>query len=235
MRRLAQAIAVMLLALLTTWQPLWAAGRSAVRLIPQEKVTLLEDGKPTRQFRSEVPLPEGLTLRSSGKCLLQADGLQLMAQDKAVFALNQNERRWDLAIRSGRIDFTLRADARPVAFHTPAGLLETEQALVPASTGGLIKGYVEVQKDRTSLVVEEGALRLRTAQGVQLAQNGQPIILAQFGEIPAGEAIAAAGAATGGGTAGAIAGGASTAAIFSAAGLHASGATKGGGGEVSPF
>lgn len=237
MRKLTAVLLPLLVALPAAWQPLCAAEQSAVRLIPLQQVTLLKDGKPAQQFKSEVPLPEGLTLASSGKCLLQTNGLQLMAYDKTVFAVQQADRQWDLSLKTGRIDFTLRADTKPIAFRTPHKLLQTQPALVPASTDGLIKGYVKVAADRTEFVVEQGALRVSTSQGTQLLRNGQSIVLAQAGGVPAPTIPPVVGGTTGGITAGVIAGSTATAGIATSSVLFGTGVVggAGGGGEVSPF
>jgi len=237
MRRLTAVLLPLLVALLAAWQPLYAAEQSAVRLIPLQQVTLLKDGKPAQQFRSEVPLPEGLMLASSGKCLLQTKGLQLTAYDKTIFAVRQADRQWDLSIKTGRIDFALRADTKPIAFRTPNQLVQTEPALVPASTGGLIKGYVKVTADRTEFVVQQGALRVTTSEGTQLLQNGRSIVLAQAGGIPVGGTPPVVGGTTGGISAGVIAGSTATAGIATTSALFGTGAVggAGGGGEVSPF
>lgn len=229
MRKTVGAGIFVLAVLLMVGQPVWAASGTPVQLVPFGKVTLLENGKPAQQFKSAMPLPQGLMLMSSGKSLLQANGLQLMAHDKAVFALQQGSKHWNLSIKSGRIDFALRPNAEPITFHTPNDLLQTRQAVVSASSNGLIKGYVEVAGGHTKLAVAQGALRVTSSHGSQVVQNGHTLVLAQAMGT-AGAAGAATGTAapvvTSGLTTGVITGGVGVAAIGVGAGSAASGVFK---------
>lgn len=154
------------------------AGEPVARLIPGGMVSMVVDGKEVNRFKSEVPLPDGLLMVGEGNCVVQTRGLQLMVHDKSVFALSESAKNWNLTIRKGHVDFALRADAKPVTFRTPHDVLETRQAMVKASTAGLVRGYIEVTETGTSLVVTDGALKATGSKGTQIIEAGNGIRLA---------------------------------------------------------
>ena len=162
------------------------AGKPMVRMIPMGKVSLLSNGKEVRQFKSEVPLPDGLLMVGEGQCVIQSSGLQLVVQKDAIFALEEQTNHWNLSIKQGRIDFALRADAKPVTFRTPHDVIQTQQATVDANSDGLIKGFVLVTKDETQLGMLEGTLRASGSGGSRIVGAGKGISLAQANPPGAG-------------------------------------------------
>lgn len=210
MKKISEFLAIVLVAALVA-QPMVAMAGSPNRLVPTGNVSVLANGKEVNRFKSEMPLPEGLLMACSGSCLVQTQGLQLVAQDQAVFALTDGEKNYDMTVKSGRVDFAIRAEAKPVAFHTPQDLIRAEQAIVPAGTNGLVRGYVTVSDTGTELNVQEGALQVVSQNGTQTVKPGQPmIILAQAqmnGEKDKKDKKAAGAVVAGGGAAGAAAGG----------------------------
>jgi hypothetical protein len=251
----ASKTAIILLAMCLVVQPVLSWAGPGARVIPTGKVSLLSDGKEVNQFQSEMPLPEGSLMLCNGSCLVQMPGIQLVAQDKAVFALAEGKERWDLSVKSGQVHFAMRADAKPVSFHTPHDTLQTEQALVPASSTGMVRGSIMVTEAESVLAIEEGALQVMSADGTMLVQPGQTIRLAQAQMTPqqskekqeqdkkkagavivgAGAAGAGAGAAAGAGIAGPIIAGAVVAGIaVNAAAVGTSGFSGGGAQAVSP-
>jgi hypothetical protein len=175
---------VLVVAALFVLQPVLAMAASPVRVIPTGKVSVLSDGKEASQFRSEMPLPQGSMLACDGKCLVQTQGLQLVARDKAIFALSEAQSKWDLAVKSGSIDFAISANAKQLAFHTARDLIEVQEAIIPASSDGLVRGTIAVTEDQTKLTVHQGALRIAGQDGEQLIQSGQFITLAQAKVAP---------------------------------------------------
>lgn len=167
------------LAALFVAQPMLALAASPARLIPAGTVSVLENGKEVNRFKSEMPMPQGLTMAVNGKCIIQSQSLQLVAQDEAVFALTEAESRYDLTVKSGRVDFAMRSEAKPVSFHTPHDLIRAERAIVPAGGNGLVRGFITVTKDGTELSVQEGALQVVSSDGTQLIEPGHSIVLAQ--------------------------------------------------------
>lgn len=176
------------LAALMIVQPVPASAESVLRLIPTGTVNLVEDGKSVGSFRSEMPLPQGMLMACKGSCIVQSQSLQLVARDEAVFALAEAAERWDLTVKTGRVDFTMRSQVKPVTFHTPHDTLQTQQVIVPAGNNGLVRGYVVVTDGSTELHVTEGALQMTTRNGSQRVHPGHSIQLAQAVIAPPGEA-----------------------------------------------
>ena len=178
MKKMSKMCIVSLAALFVA-QPMLATAGSSARLIPAGSVRVMDNGKEINNFKSEMPMPQGLTMAVNGKCIVQSQSLQLVAQDQAVFALNEAESRYDLTIKSGRVDFAMRPEAKPVSFHTPHDLIQSEQAIVPAGNAGLVRGFVTVSEEKTELSIQEGALQVMSSDGTQLVQPGHSIVLAQ--------------------------------------------------------
>ncbi len=235
MKKICEMFVLVLVAVMIG-QPLAAFAGSSPRMIPGEKVSILADGKEVNQFRSEMPVPQGTMMACSGSCIIQSQDLQLVARDKAVFALTEERSQWDLTVKTGRVDFAMRSEAKPVSFNTPHDTIRTEQVIVPASSEGLVRGFVSVTDKGTELSVQEGALQVVNQNGSQLVQPGHSILLAQA-VIPASPAPAATagGAGAAGFTTGQIVGlgvmGAGAVAIATTAAVVAS---DSGGTDVSP-
>jgi hypothetical protein len=182
-----KSISRMLIAILTALlvvQPLISWAGAGAHIIPQGQVSLLADGKEVNQFKSEMPLPEGTMMLCNGKCLVQTQNIQLVAQDQAVFALTENAGRWDLIVKSGQVDFAMQNGAKPMAFHTPHDTIQAERAILPASSAALVRGSIMVTEKETAMTVREGALQVMGRDGVQLVQPGQSIRLAQSQMTP---------------------------------------------------
>lgn len=171
-------MALVMASLLVGLPTLATAGKPVVRMIPMGKVSLLSNGKEVRQFKSEVPLPDGLLMVGEGQCVIQSSGLQLVVHDKAIFALEEQGNQWNLNIKQGRVDFAMRPDAKPVTFITPHDVINTQQAIAKAGSDGLIKGFVTVTKDETQLGMLEGSLRASGTKGSRVIDEGKGISLA---------------------------------------------------------
>jgi hypothetical protein len=172
---------IAVLAALLVIQPMLSWAGQGARVIPEGKVSLLADGKEINQFQSEMPLSEGSMMLCNGRCLVQTQNIQMVAQDQAVFALAEGKAYWDLTVKSGQVDFSMRADAKPIAFHTPLDTIQTAQALVPASNTGMVKGSIKVTEKESVLNIQEGALQVMAPDGTQLVQSGQAVRLAAAG------------------------------------------------------
>ena len=159
-------------------------GGDRARVIPQGKVSLLEEGKEATQFQSELPLPEGTLMLCNGNCLVQTQNLQLVAQDRAIFALAEGKARWDLTVKSGQVDFAMRADAKPISFHTPLDTIQMEQAIVPVSGAAMVRGSIKVGEAESVLSVQEGSLQVMGPDGTVLVQPGYGVRLAQTQSQP---------------------------------------------------
>jgi hypothetical protein len=172
---------IAVLATLLVVQPMLAWAGQGARVIPEGKVSLLADGKEINQFQSEMPLSEGSLMLCNGRCLVQTQSIQLVAQNQAVFALAEGNAHWDLTVKSGQVDFAMRTDAKPISFHTPLDSIQTERAVVPASTSSMVRGSIKVTEKEAVLSMQEGALQVMAPDGTQLLQPGQGIRLAAAG------------------------------------------------------
>jgi hypothetical protein len=148
------------------------------------------------------------------------------------------------------VDFALRTGAKPISFHTPHDTIQTGRAIMPASSGAVVRGSLTVTETESVLALHEGALQVMTPDGTQLLQPGQGVHLAQTQTPPpqtqekkdekkdkAGAAVPAAGGATYGGlsaTTWAIIG--AVVVVGAVAGIAAAASSSGGGGTaVSGF
>ncbi len=177
---------VLVLATVMVLQPVLSWAGSGARVIPQGKVSLLEEGKEVTQFQSELPLPEGTLMLCKGICLVQTQSVQLVAQDQAVFALTEGKSRWDLTVKSGQIDFTIRPDGKPISFHTPHDSIPMERAIMPASGTAMLKGSIQVSANESLLSIHEGTMQVMSPDGTMLVEPGQGLRLAAAGTTAAG-------------------------------------------------
>jgi len=224
----AKRAALLAAAVLMAFQPVWAG--SGALLVPQGSVKILPTGAVVD---SRMPVPEGVMMACSGRCLVEAKGVQFVGSDRTVFAVQEEADRWSVAVQEGAVDFAVRADAKPVSFTTPFDTVSSQPHAVPASTDSVVRGTLQVTEDRAVLRVTQGSLEVVSSSGRQLIQPGNSIVLAQ--------AVVGAGAAggTGGGTflgmgtAAATVAGLGTAAIVTGAVVAEN--EGGNGGEASPF
>lgn len=222
-------------------QPMLAGWAVAARIIPTENGSLIIDGKEVNVFKSEMPLPEGRMVTCKGNCLVQTKGMHLVAQDQAVFALSETPEQYRLTVQSGRLDFAMGTDSKPLVFQTPSHTISSEKNILPANQG-LIRGYIIVTDNGARIDITEGAIQVATGEGTQLIEPGHPLVIAlneDTDALLAGAAAAAggagiAGASSAGASSGATAAGAGfISAVGIAAGVAAS-ASDGGRLEVSP-
>ncbi len=157
--------------------PLPAGAGSAPRLIPQKPVTLLATGLVVDK---EIPAPSGMLLACSGECIVEADGLQLVGADQTVFALEEGSTRFLVTIMEGKLDFSLHADAKPMAFKTPYQDPEDSNTyLVQASSDDVFRGslMIDTQNDKAMLNMTKGSLKLVAIDGQKVVHAGNAIFL----------------------------------------------------------
>lgn len=183
MKRVSELTAVLLTVLLIA-QPMAVLAETSARLIPSDTVNVLDGTKAINRFHSEVPLPEGLLLECKGVCVVQSDGFQLVAHDKTVFALTESESQWDVAVKSGQIDFAVHPNAKQPEFLTPHDRIRIEQAIISAGSDRLIRGTLLVTESGTQITVHEGILRVMTQNGERLIRPESSLLLAQSTMVP---------------------------------------------------
>ncbi len=250
MKRFVKLTGIAALILVFSIPAMGFAGGTA-RLIPIGKVSLLQNGRATQQIAAEMPLPQGVLMLCNGQCLIRAKGMQLAAGNKAVFGVAEGADNWEVTVKSGRVDFALRPDAKLVTFNTPHDTLRLEEVIVSAATNKMLRGSVMVTKAKTVFSVREGTVRVSTENGTQIVEAGKSIRLAQVQLSPAADknkkkkpagayVPASSGSAAGGttflgmSTPATVAVGAGVAAIAVGAGAAANSGGGGGNKEESP-
>lgn len=202
-----QKISVFLVAALLLAQPLFAD--SAPRLVPQGSVKLLASGTVVDK---EMPAPAGTLMACNGQCYIEANGLQLMGSDKTVFAVHEESDKFSVMVQEGNVEFALKSDAKPVEFKTPFDTLDAKPYMVPTSSDAVVRGNLQVTKERAVLTLTQGSLELTNSEGQKLIHAGNTLVLAQAvvgGAAGTGSTISGAslaGAAVGLGGAAAIGG-----------------------------
>lgn len=238
--RKAAKIFAWVLAVLTA-APTWAL--AGVVVDPNGTVSLLDNGREVRRIQSRMPVPDNHMMLCNGRCLVQMHGIQLVAENQAVFAVSEGSTHWDVTVKSGRVDFSVRPEAKLVTFRTPHDVLQLEEAVFQAASESLVRGTLVVTEQETRFALHEGTLRVKSRNGSQLVGAGHEIQLAQSQMAPAaGGAGTGAGAAAGAGAGAGTALGMGTGALIAtglslgamAAGAAVASDAADGGQEVSP-
>lgn len=209
-------------------QPLFAG--STPRLVPQGSVKLLDNGA---LIDREMPVPSGSLMACNGQCYVEAGGLQLLGADKTVFALQEDSQRFMVMVREGSLDFALKADAKPIEFNTPFDVLDAKPYQIPASSDAVVRGTIQVTKERALLTMTQGSMELTTSDGRRLVNAGSTLVLAQAAAETGAAATGAATTATVSTTT-IVAGAVAVGAVAAGAIAISSGGSDGGGDDVSP-
>lgn len=199
-------ISAFLAAALLLAQPLFAD--SPARLVPQGSVKLLDSGTVVDK---EMPAPAGTLMACNGQCYIEANGLQLMGSDKTVFAVHEEGDKFIVMVQEGNVDFSLSANAKPVEFKTPFDSLDAKPHMVPTGSESVVRGTLQVNKERAVLTLTQGSLELTNSDGQKLIRAGNSLVMTQaaVGGAAGGTAVSAGTA----GTAGLIVAGGGAAAI----------------------
>ncbi len=174
-----------------------AAGNG--RIIPEGSVTFMKNGEPVAKYNGQAPLDESAMITCDGKCLVKLTGISLVATDKAVFAVRQNDGVVGLYLKSGQVDFSVLDVTSQMAFYTPDGrYVMSEGFIAPASSTSSVEGYMGVDDTAAEIGVRQGSMVLATAEGFQTIDPGYAYKVA-FVEGGAGAGgTGGAGLATGG-------------------------------------
>jgi len=160
----------------------FSAGLPLGRILPKGKVTLFHGNQKVGEFRSEAPLPEDTLLSVQGECGVKLSHLYLVAKDQSLFSITTNNRSRTLFVQKGTVYFALSSTPYTLVFHTPDGVITTNEVMLKASsTNRLLKGYVYVEEGITRVGVLEGGSMLVTVADdkPQVVASGQELRLAQ--------------------------------------------------------
>jgi hypothetical protein len=177
-----------LLATMMLFQPLTVSAASISRLVPNGTVTLLESGTVVDK---EIPVPNGILMSSNGQSLIENEGLHLVSADKTVFAIQEESTHFNLMVMEGSVDFAMSPESKPLGFRPffqdSAG---ANPYLIPASSENVFRGTLQVTKDKATLTMTEGSLKVVSVDGQTMVNRGDTIILAQLSSGATGSNIA---------------------------------------------
>lgn len=158
-----------------------AWGLSVSRIIPSGRVEAYSGERVVQIFSQEAPFPEGLMLKTEGRCGVRMDDFYLVADDQSIFGIrNQNNERV-LTIEQGMVYIALSSLPGTLVFNTPHGVFPARRIFVQAAAGqGGIKAYLDVRSDRTEIgVLEGGHMVVSTPEGDRRIESGRQITIAQ--------------------------------------------------------
>jgi hypothetical protein len=176
------SFAVLAVLLAGSWIIAGAAwGYSIGRIIPSAKVEAYNGDRVIQQYTREAPFPEGLMLKTQGRCGVRMDNFYLVAEDQTVFGIRHQNNERVLRIEQGMVYLALSSLPAKLVFKTPAGAFPVQQILVQAAAGqGAMKAYVDVQRDRTEIgVLEGGRMVVTTPEGDRRITPGRQVTIAQ--------------------------------------------------------
>jgi len=151
--------------------------------ILQGNYSVYKDGKIVNKLAGKNPLVEDSLLVCNGKCVVNSNGISLVAAENAIFAVKDQGNRFNLLVKQGRVDFTLLNTSHKIAFFTPDGSYTVGNGLVKASSGSSLRGYMQVINGKAEVGLYEGSMVFATAEGPQTVNANEKIILA-MAEIP---------------------------------------------------
>lgn len=154
--------------------PLMAGTFSSPRLIPEGTVTLAQSGAVLDR---EVPIPEGMLMLGNGRCLIEGDDIQIITEDKAVFAFRDEIDRSCVTVMQGGIEFTLRTDARATEWALPFDTVQARPAPSQADSAGVVRGTLDVTPDNALLTMTLGGLEISKAGERKHIPSGDSISL----------------------------------------------------------
>ena len=151
-------------------------------LVPQGSVKLLASGTVVDK---EMPAPAGALMACNGQCYIEANGLQLMGSDKTVFAVHEENDKFSVMVQEGNVEFALGADAKPVEFKTPFDNVDAKPYMVPTASDSVVRGNLQVTKERAVLTLTQGTLELTNSDGQKLIHAGNTLVMAQAAVVGA--------------------------------------------------
>ncbi len=152
--------------------------------ILQGNYSVYKDGKIADKLMGKNPLVEDSLLVCNGKCIVNANGINLVAAENAIFAVKNRGDQFNLLVKQGRVDFTLLNTSHKIAFFTPDGRYTVGNGIVRASsTGSSLRGFMQVVNGKAEVGLYDGSMVLATGDGPKTINANEKIILA-MAEIP---------------------------------------------------
>ena len=207
----------------------FAAGANSARIIPNGRVSIIENGKAVGELSQEAPLPEGSLLRCKAKCAVKLDDVYMVVEPGTVFSVSPMADRIELLVQEGTVYFSATESTRPIQFNTPAGNATSRNLTL---TDGELRGYVRVSGNETELgVIGGGSMMVETESGELAITSGKQVTMTL---IDPARSVAATGGEEGLSTNAKIALGVVGAGVVVAGGIALASGSSGGGGSGSP-
>lgn len=161
------------------------------KLLPADRVTVFEDGKKIASYTKEMPVPEGLELRTEGKCAIKLDDISLVAEDQSRFSIDYRNNARVIDVQQGKVYFGASEATGTLVFLTPKGGAMSDQILLNTSSASpMLEGYVKVTEESSEVgVLQGGSMKLATRDDQRMIKPGQSLMLAQanIGTNPAAQ------------------------------------------------
>jgi hypothetical protein len=174
------------------------------RLLPENKVTVYQNGVQVGVYTKEAPCPEDALLSCEGKCAIKLDSVLLMADDKSLFSISTTSDSRFLNVKKGKVYFGLSELPRKLVFLTPEGAVAAQRAFLNASSNGrgMIEGYVEVTDETSEIgLISGGSLYMQTHNEEKVLEPGNRLLILDQVDIGgAGEGAGGGGTGAGAGT-----------------------------------
>jgi hypothetical protein len=162
--------------------------------VSEGTVKVFKNGKLSARLSGVSPVDEGSLLICEGKCMIKANGVSILARDKAELAIASKGDTFNLYVRKGHVEFVVSKKTSKIDFYTPEGAYSVADMMFNASTSPVVRGYMEADASGTRVGVREGGMIFNTAEGPKTVKADEYIVLAMAdvdkkgGGAPVGQA-----------------------------------------------
>ena len=133
------------------------AVESVMTVLPKGVVKVTEESGQVVQLTTNFPLKEGAIMEvSGGPATVHGVNFSIIAQDKAIFSLNNVDGKWVCTVYSGKVNYMLHSDAMVKFVH--ADSVCDCQKIIPATPGGSVEGSAAVVDDKLVFTNTAGEL-----------------------------------------------------------------------------
>ena len=154
----------------------FSASVNSARIIPNGRVSIIENGKVVGEFSKEVPLPKGALLKCEAQCTVKLTDAYMAAEPGTVFSVSPMANSNELMVQEGTVYFSVTESSRPLQFNTPGGVVTTRETSL---TGSELKGYVRVSGNETEIgIIEGGTMIVETSSGEMAITPGKQVTIA---------------------------------------------------------
>ena len=151
--------------------------------ILQGNYSVYKNGKIASNLTGKNPMVEDSLLVCNGKCIINSNGISLVAAQNAIFAVKNQGDQFNLLVKQGKVDFTLLNTSHKIAFFTPDGGYTVGNGIVKAASDSSLRGFMQVVNGKTEVGLYDGSMVFATAEGTRTVNANEKIILA-MAEIP---------------------------------------------------